>query len=68
MRRKIDSSVYPGIRLHHLMVSRLRYVVAKHGCSPKLAARFFKMNLNNAYQVYKALVQQHSPNRWHFTM
>ena len=40
----------------------------KHGWLTKLVARLFNMNLNNAYQVYKALVQQHTPNNQHFTM
>ena len=30
----------------------------KHGWTPKIAARLFNMNSNNAYQIYKALVSE----------
>ncbi|OEU06161.1 hypothetical protein FRACYDRAFT_256066 [Fragilariopsis cylindrus CCMP1102] len=34
-----------------------------HGWSPKLAARFFNMNLNNAYNIYKLLYNKYHPDR-----
>ncbi|OEU11919.1 hypothetical protein FRACYDRAFT_245042 [Fragilariopsis cylindrus CCMP1102] len=34
-----------------------------HGWSPKLAARFFNMNLNNAYNIYKSLYNKYHPDR-----
>jgi hypothetical protein len=34
-----------------------------HGWGPKLAARFFNMNLNNAYKVYCALYKKHHNGR-----
>ena len=33
----------------------------KHGWSPKLAARLFNMNLNNAYKIYTTLYAKHHP-------
>ena len=32
-----------------------------HGWSPKLAAQYFNMNLNNAYKVYKFLYNKDHP-------
>ena len=32
-----------------------------HGWSPKLAAHYFNMNLNNAYKVYKFLYNKDHP-------
>jgi hypothetical protein len=32
-----------------------------HGWGPKLAARYFNMNLNNAYKVYCCLYEKHHP-------
>ncbi|OEU06056.1 hypothetical protein FRACYDRAFT_256571 [Fragilariopsis cylindrus CCMP1102] len=34
-----------------------------HGWSPKLASRFFNMNLNNAYNIYKYLYTKYHPDR-----
>jgi hypothetical protein len=34
-----------------------------HGWGPKLAARFFNMNLNNAYKIYCLLYKKHHGNR-----
>ena len=34
-----------------------------HGWTPKLAFRYFNMNLNNAYKIYDALHTLHTPQR-----
>jgi hypothetical protein len=34
-----------------------------HGWGPKLAARYFNMNLNNAYKIYFCLYNKHHPGR-----
>jgi hypothetical protein len=34
-----------------------------HGWPPKLAARYFNMNSNNAYKVYYCLYKKHHPGR-----
>jgi hypothetical protein len=34
-----------------------------HGWKPKLAARFFNMNLNNAYKIYCVLYKKHHDGR-----
>ena len=34
-----------------------------HNWSPKLTMRFFNMNLNNYYNIYKSLTQLHTPHR-----
>jgi hypothetical protein len=34
-----------------------------HGWGPKLATRYFNMNLNNAYKVYCCLYEKHHPGR-----
>ncbi|KAL7540063.1 hypothetical protein ACHAXR_010796 [Thalassiosira sp. AJA248-18] len=34
-----------------------------HGWTPKLAFRFFNMNLNNAYRIYEELITKHTPER-----
>ena len=33
-----------------------------HGWGPKLAARYFNININNAYKLYVALFTEHHPN------
>ena len=39
-----------------------------HGWSPKLAFRYFNMNLNNAYKIYDFLVGKYTPNRRYLDM
>ena len=39
-----------------------------HGWKPKLAFRYFNMNLNNAYKIYRALVTLHTPGRRFLSM
>jgi hypothetical protein len=34
-----------------------------HGWGPKLAARYFNMNANNAYKIYVCLYKKHDPGR-----
>ena len=33
-----------------------------HGWTPKLAFRYYNMNLNNAYKIYRSLVSKYTPN------
>ena len=40
----------------------------KHRWSPKLAMRLFNMNLNNAYKIYKWLVDEYTPGHKFLTM
>ena len=35
----------------------------KHNWSPKLVFRLFNMSMNNAYKIYRALVEKHTPGR-----
>jgi hypothetical protein len=37
--------------------------LTSHGWGPKLAARFFNMNLNNTYKMYCLLYKEHHPKR-----
>jgi hypothetical protein len=39
-----------------------------HGWTPKLAFRYFNMNLNNAYKIYESLVKKYTPNRRYLDM
>ena len=34
-----------------------------HNWAPKLTMRFFNMNINNAFRVYRSLVNEHTPRR-----
>ncbi len=40
----------------------------KHNWFPKLVFRLFNMTLNNAYKVYAALVEEHTPERRYLDM
>ena len=42
--------------------SRLSTESHFHGWGPKLAARYFNMNINNAYKLYVALFTEHHPD------
>ena len=39
-----------------------------HGWTPKLACRYFNINLNNAYKIYVFLVEKYTPGRRFYTM